>query len=118
MNNKKFIDTYTFSERYIESARILQKFPDRIPVICERNSKDYSTPYIDKNKYLVPTDLTMGQFIYVIKKRMKIHSNEALYVFVSGNAVPNHSVLSSVYHLLHDDDGFLYINYSKETTFG
>jgi len=35
-----------------------QKYPDRIPVICEKNERsDIAT--IDKKKYLVPSDLTV-----------------------------------------------------------
>ena len=118
-NNKlKFIDTYSFSERSKESERILQKYPDRVPIICERNSKDTSAPYIDKNKYLVPHDLTVGQFIYVIKKRLRLLSTDALFIFINGNIVPNHSTMSYIYPTLKDVDGFLYITYAKEATFG
>ena len=53
-SDKKFADSYSFFERSSESGRIIEKYPDRIPVICERNSHDISSPYIDKNKYLVP----------------------------------------------------------------
>jgi GABA(A) receptor-associated protein len=118
LNKKKFIDTYTLFERSSESARILQKFPDRIPIICERNSKDNSAPHIDKNKFLVPNDLTVGQFIYVIRKRMHLNPTEALFIFINGNIVPTHSTMSYIYPTLKDVDGFLYITYAKETTFG
>jgi hypothetical protein len=88
-NKRKFIDTYTFSERSTEATRILQKYNDRVPIICERNSKDITAPYIDKNKYLVPHDLTVGQFIYVIKKRLRMSPTEALFIFINGNVVSN-----------------------------
>jgi GABA(A) receptor-associated protein len=40
------------------SVLALQKYPDRIPVICEKNERsDIAT--IDKKKYLVPSDLTV-----------------------------------------------------------
>ena len=118
LNKKKFIDTHTLFERSSESERILQKFPERIPIICERNSKDYSAPYIDKNKYLVPNDLTVGQFIYVIRKRMKLNPEEALFIFINGNIVPTHSTMNYIYPIFKDADGFLYITYAKEATFG
>jgi GABA(A) receptor-associated protein len=118
LNKKKFIDTHTLFERSTESARILQKYPERIPIICERNSKDYSAPYIDKNKYLVPNDLTVGQFIYVIRKRMKLNPEEALFIFINGNIVPTHSTMNYIYSIFKDSDGFLYITYAKEATFG
>jgi GABA(A) receptor-associated protein len=117
-NKKKFVNTYSLLDRSAESSRIMQKYTDRIPIICERNSKDNSAPYIDKNKYLVPIDLTVGQFIYVIKKRLNLPATDALFIFINGNIVPNHSTMSYIYPTLKDIDGFLYITYAKEATFG
>lgn len=114
----KFQDRYTFFERQQESARILQKYPDRFPVICERNSHDYTAPYIDKNKYLVPLDTTLGQFIYVIRKRLGMSAQDALFIFINGQIIPNHYLISSIYNLFKNEDGFLYMNYARETTFG
>ena len=54
-----------------ESERIRNKYPDRIPVICEKTEKA-NIDDIDKKKYLVPADLTAGQFVYVIRKRLKL----------------------------------------------
>lgn len=117
-NITKFQDRYTFFERHQESSRILQKYPERVPVICERNSHDYSAPYIDKNKYLVPLDTTLGEFIYVIRKRLRLNSHDALFVFINGQIIANHYLISSIYNLFKNDDGFLYMNYARETTFG
>lgn len=35
----KFKEEYTFDQRSAESSRVLAKYPDRIPIICERNSR-------------------------------------------------------------------------------
>lgn len=64
----KFKAEHKLDQRKTESLRILQKYPDRIPVICEKSDKS-SIQDIDKKKYLVPQDLTCGQFLYVIRKR-------------------------------------------------
>jgi hypothetical protein len=47
-----FKNRYLFNDRLLESRRINIKYPDRIPIICERsnNPGDYC-PIIDKNKY-------------------------------------------------------------------
>lgn len=106
-------------ERYNESKRIMEKYSDRIPIICEKDKNSRSNcPDIDKNKYLVPTDLTLGQFIYVIRKRIKIPSEKALFVFVNGTIQPNSRFVTSLYHSYKCEDGFLYITYSFENTFG
>ena len=66
----QFKKKYSFSHRQNESYSIQLKYTDRIPVICEKShEKDTSIPNIDKNKYLVPSELTVGQlFAYVIRK--------------------------------------------------
>lgn len=114
---------------------IRQKYADRIPVICEKVEKsDIAT--IDKKKYLVPADLTVGQFVYVIRKRIKLSPEKAIFIFVDEVLPPTAALMSSIYEehkgssaslFLHiyflltwpsDEDGFLYITYSGENTFG
>ena len=73
---------------------------------------------IDKKKYLVPADLTVGQFIYVIRKRIKINSEKSLFMFVNGKIPPTARLMSMVYEENKNEDGFLYITYSGENTFG
>lgn len=69
-------------KRKAEAERIRQKYPDRIPVICEKVEKS-DIPTIDKKKYLVPADLTVGQFVYVIRKRIKLSPEKAIFIFVN-----------------------------------
>jgi GABA(A) receptor-associated protein len=38
-------------------------------------------------RYLVPADLTVGQFVYVIRKRIKLTPEKAIFVFVR-NVLP------------------------------
>lgn len=117
--NSNFKSDHTFSNRQAESLKMLNKYPDRIPVICERHPRaSPDCPYIDKHKYLIPMDLTLGQFIYVIRKRMHIPAEKALFLFIEGNIPSNSSLLSQVYREYQDEDGFLYIHYNTENTFG
>ena len=106
-------------ERIKESNRILTKYPDRIPVICEKNvNASIDCPTIDKNKYLISRDTTVGQFIYVIRKRLSLQSNKALFLFI-GNMIPSTTNnLLTLYARYKEADNFLYINYSFENTFG
>lgn len=67
----RFKAEHTFEQRRTESERVRAKYPDRIPVICEKIEKS-KVEDIDKKKYLVPSDLTCGQFVYVIRKRLKL----------------------------------------------
>jgi hypothetical protein len=38
-------------------------------------------------RYLVPADLTIGQFVYVIRKHIKLSSEKAIFIFVK-NVLP------------------------------
>lgn len=68
-------------------------------------------PTIDKKKYLVPSDLTVGQFCYVIRKRIKLAPEKAIFIFVNEVLPPTAALMSSIYEEHKDDDGFLYITY-------
>ena len=102
-----------------EADRIMCKYPDRIPVIVNRHKNSTNTPEIDKNKYLVPADLTMGQFLYVIRKRLQMSPEKALFMFVDNSVICNTELVCRVYEESRDiDDHFLYVTYSSENTFG
>lgn len=113
----QFKSKHTFDERKNESSRVLSKYPDRVPIILQKTRKS-KLDIIDKEKYLVPVDLTCGQFIYVIRKRLKLPSEKAIFIFVDGSIPCTNNSLSLVYHNSRDLDGFLYIEYSEENVFG
>jgi GABA(A) receptor-associated protein len=113
-----FKQEFLFNERLEESSCILIKYPDRIPIIVEKSTTQRDLPNIDKKKYLVPYDLTMGQFIYVIRKRIKLRPEEAIFLFINNQIISGTTIIGQIYNYLKDPDGFLYIQYSKENTFG
>ncbi|XP_020698742.1 autophagy-related protein 8f-like [Dendrobium catenatum] len=117
MANSSFKLVHDFEKRRAEAARIREKYPDRIPVIVEKAERSDITN-IDKKKYLVPADLTVGQFVYVIRKRIKLSAEKAIFIFVDNVLPPTGSVMSKIYEEKKDEDGFLYVTYSGENTFG
>jgi len=117
VQNMQFKKEHPFEKREQESQRIRSKYPDRVPVICERDPRS-DIPDIDKKKYLVPNDLTVGQFVYVIRKRIKVKAEKAIYVFIDNVLPPTAALMSSIYEDKKDKDGFLYVTYSGESTFG
>lgn len=104
-------------KRAAESARIRGKYGDRVPVIVERAEKS-DIPTLDKKKYLVPADLTVGQFVYVIRKRIKLSAEKAIFIFVNNTLPPTAALMSAIYEEHKDEDGFLYVTFSGENTFG
>jgi GABA(A) receptor-associated protein len=113
-----FKKKYAFQDRCEESYKVLNKYIDRIPIICEKSSTQTQLPDIDKHKYLVHKDLTLGQFMYVIRKRMNLKAEEAIFLFVSDTIPPSSSIIRDIYNKHKDHDGFLYMQYSKENVFG
>jgi len=108
----------SFQDRLTESSRVLAKYPDRKPIICEKLPNQFDLPNIDKRKYLVPNDLTIGQFLYVIRKRMRLKPEQALCLFINYKIVSSSEHIGQIYHQEKDSDGFLYMQYSKENVFG
>jgi GABA(A) receptor-associated protein len=118
-NQKKpFNKRTSFEKRLEESEKVRAKYPERLPVIVERHGNSLNIPEIDRNKYLVPDDLTFGQMVYVIRKRVQIPSDQAMYFFVNGSLMPFNKLIFEIYEKHKSEDGFLYLIYSGETTFG
>lgn len=107
----------TFQERVKESHKIKTKYPDRVPVICEKNPGS-GLDMLDKRKYLVPNDLTATQFLFIIRKRLKLASEKGIFLFVNNMIAPSTHTMVELYNQYKDDDGFLYMNYTEENVFG
>jgi GABA(A) receptor-associated protein len=116
-NGFAFQTQHDFLKRKTESGRIKSKYPDRIPIICEVSDK--CDLVLDKKKYLVPGELSVGQFLYVIRKRIKLSPEKALYIFTEQNQLPpTASPMENIFRDNQNKDGFLYLRVSSESTFG
>ena len=113
-----FSSRYKFNERVQESARVLSKCPERIPVICEKNSKCTDLNNICKEKYLVYPDLTCGQFMYIIRRSLALPAEKAVFIMINGIIPSNTEIMYELYEKHKDSDGFLYITYTSENVFG
>lgn len=112
----KYKEENKFDYRVNESNKILNKYPDKIPLIIE---KSFNCNYdIKQNKYLVPKDIKVHQLYFIIRKRLNIQKSEALYIYINNIIPPSNNFISEIYDDLKDKDGFLYITYSNENAFG
>ena len=109
-----FRNKYSFEHRYNEATKIRIKYPDRIPIIIENNS-DLE---LDKYKYLVPNTLTVGQFMYVVRRRLKIDPVKSIYIFINNTLHLNSTVINTIYPVHKNADNFLYVTIKYENTFG
>lgn len=112
-----FKNEFNLDERSNEAIKIMEKYPSRIPIIVEKNDKCKFRD-IDKRKYLVPKDLNINQFAFIIRKRIKLDSSQAIFLMVNNILCPSNTTIGDIYDSNHDEDGFLYIIYASENTFG
>ena len=102
-----------------ECRTILDQFPEKIPIICEKDPRS-KIQEIDKTKFLVPKELSVTQFSYMIRKRLQIQKEEAFYLLVDGkHSITGDCLLNEIYNKYKDpDDEFLYVTYASELTWG
>jgi len=108
---------FTFERRLQEATNIRVKYPDRVPVIVEEQAGS-GMPKLDKNKFLVPNDVTVGQLMWLIRQRMKLSPERSFFMYISTTIPTSSAMLSEMYDEHKDPDGFLYISYSGENTYG
>jgi GABA(A) receptor-associated protein len=107
-----------FERRRAESINIMSKYPGRVPIIVQvgRGAKDI--PPLDKNKFLAPMNMTMGQFIYTVRRRINLSAEKALFLFCGDTLPTTATQMGELYQYHADPDGFLYMTYTSESTFG
>lgn len=114
-----FKKTFSVTQRLEKFNYIRKRYPYKIPIIVEKDTRSKDAPDIDKTKFLVEFDLTVGQFAYVIRKRLKMKPEQALFLFIDNVLPPTSENMNNIYKKHHDkDDMFLYITYASENTFG
>jgi len=124
-----FKKNYNIKDRKEESTRVRYKHPERIPVIITKNPNSH-LENIKTTKYLFPIEFTIPQILCIIRQRITLKPNDALTIFIQTpdgkEVLPSYS--ASVASLFLDYvesyknhpnyDGYLYIIYSNENTFG
>lgn len=99
----QYKEDHPFEYRKKEGEKIRKKYPDRVPVIVEKAPKA-RVPDLDKRKYLVPSDLTVGQFYFLIRKRIHLRPEDALFFFVNNTIPPTSATMGQLYEDNHEED--------------
>lgn len=101
----------------MEVIRLRQKFPTHVFVLVKKGAKAVGIPTIDKNKYIVSATLTFGEFMFIIRKRMQMGPEKALFLFV-GNTIPVASSTMGEVNKHYGRNGYLEVFYTGESVFG
>lgn len=115
--NYEFKMEFSFEKRKRESEKVKQMEPDKIPIIVER-SDSVIVKDIDKHKFLIKKDITVGSLIYILKQKLSFGPEIPIYLYVENEKIPKISdTLGDLYELYADKDGYLYFTYSIECFF-
>ncbi|XP_077023930.1 microtubule-associated protein 1 light chain 3 gamma [Tamandua tetradactyla] len=116
---RPFKQRKSLATRREEVAGIRAKFPSKIPVVVERYPREKFLPLLDKTKFLVPQELTVTQFLSVLRSRLVLRATEAFYVLVNNRSLVSTSVtMAEIYRDHKDKDGFVYMTYASQEMFG
>ena len=97
---------------------LLDKYPERIPVIMKKVCRNIAD--LSQNKFLVPKDFTVREFVFMIRKKLTMSPEQALYMSLEDGTLLNCSQLMSELYHNHTNDKTvgLTILYYTENTFG
>tara|TARA_B100001093_G_C26696009_1_gene956931 strand:+ start:702 stop:1073 length:372 start_codon:yes stop_codon:yes gene_type:complete len=109
-------DRHPLQERITECKRLKEQYPHRIPVILEFDAILHKQKL--KERFLVPKDLTMGQFMFVIRSQLQINPSEAIYLMCRGYCIPNTDIFSEISEKHKEKCGNIFMRLYKENTFG
>lgn len=107
------------------SDKLRLKYPDKIPVVVKKDKSSKNLKDIGTMKYLVQDHITVGQFIYILRKRIELNQEEALYLYANISKSNTQYILNandemiSIYeNYKNEKDCILYLIYAGENVFG
>ncbi|MBZ3891684.1 Gamma-aminobutyric acid receptor-associated protein [Sciurus carolinensis] len=110
-------EAHSLGKRRSEDEKIRKSYPDRIPGIVEKAPKARMGD-LDKKKYSVPSDLTVGQFYFLIRKRIHLRAEGALVFFVDNVVRPTSATVGQLHQEHLEEDSFLCFAYGDESVCG
>lgn len=101
-----------------EVERLQSKFPGKIPIFVTKSSNSIDIPDLPKHKFLASSKLSVGQFIYIIRRQISLPPEKAIFIFVDNILPTSTTLLSELYKNYRSQDGALRMTYTSENTFG
>ena len=114
----KFKKEQDKESRIKQSKDLLDKYPNKLPVILE---KDPTSKIIEmkKTKFLLEKKSTVQQLQQMIRRKTSLKEEEALFLQVRAKfSITGVKTIEEIYKEYKDQDGFLYIIYTTELIYG
>ena len=117
-----FRDQYTFEDRKNETQDVFKKSNNnKIPIILIKDPKKSGMFTIKDFKLLAPAHKTLSYLTRRIMEIAKLEASESLFLFPESDPSVLLSpgfMISQIYDKFKHEDGYLYLIYTTENTFG
>ena len=114
----RFKKEKTEEVRRAEYEKIHKRYPDKIPLICEKAPRS-KIKAIEQTKYLVEQNLSLPMFQATIRKKLDLDDKEAIFFLIKGkSSLSGNDTFGNLYNKYKSKDGFLYIAYASEQVWG
>ncbi len=113
----QYRDEHPLEKRLNEVKKILNKYPDRIPVLLSTTDKEI---VLNRHKYLVPKDTTLSEFTHILRSNIKCGKTETLFYMIGDKGMLSKmtSTMNELYRYNKSEDNYLLILIQKENAFG
>ena len=115
MPRMRYADRYPLEARVAAVRRAETRRPDRVAAVIE---SDGQLPAMPNDKFLLPMDLTGAQLSYIIRRRLTLQKESALFLLCDGRLVAASTTMRELRARHASADGFVYIEYTAENSFG
>lgn len=114
-----FKERHSFAERAQDAAEVRTQQPNKVPVVIERFEGEKYLPLLDRCKFLVPDHITVAELMQIVRRRLHLHPDQSFFLLINEKSmVSNSTTMNVLYQQEADQDGFLYVVYTSQPSFG
>lgn len=109
---------HTLDIRCEHYKKITEKYPDRIPIIMEKSELCKNLENLKNPQLLANKNAPICDIIRYIRNNLKVTPTQSIYVMIGNYGPGLGETIEEIHAKYKDRDGFLYIVYLTQNTFG